>query len=604
MFRLQSPALLGISLLLSPSLLLAGGPRHVAGTTFFNPGVMGQPMHWANGQLTYYVDQGPLSATVSNQQATAMVATAAALWNAVPTAGVNIVNGGNLNEDVSGLNIVPGTQNLSQPSDVAPSATSYPVAVIFDADGSVLDGIYGAYTSDVTNCETNGVVVVLDNINPDATISHALMILNGHCTDTDRRMQMMSYLLERAWGLVLGLGPAQFDPHALQQGDSDAAQGWPVMQPQAGACGFTGGICIPSPGTLRNDDIAALNRIYPITSSNLAAFPGKVLTAPNTVSISGTITFRAGSGMQGVNVVARPLDANGNPMDQFAVTFVSGAYFSGDHGNVVTGWNDSNGVPLSQWGSSDLSLQGFFDLASMPLPPGSTSASYLLTFEAIDPLFINQEAVGPYIQGSPSLSGTLNPITVPNLSAGASQTVNLNVADSATGNFENAIATESEPRMLPASGLWCGRLGQVGQTDWFNFPVRGNRLFTAVTQALDEHGQPTASKASPPLRRLGCLRAHRLSIRRDCADERQRGGRNLAARHHRRRRHHPPRHSRHARRRPPRLRLQRVGSLCRHRLSTASAPFRWGDRHSRHGLSPRGHGAGERHAGAGHQHLP
>ena len=204
MFRLQSPALLGISLLLSPLLLLAGGPRHVAGTTFFNPGVMGQPMHWANGQVTYYVDQGPLSATVSNQQATAMVATAAALWNAVPTAGVNIVNGGSLNEDVSGLNIVPGTQNLSQPSDVAPSATSYPVAVIFDADGSVLDGIYGAYTSDVTNCETNGVVVVLDNINPDATISHALMILNGHCTDTDRRMQMMSYLLERAWGLVLG----------------------------------------------------------------------------------------------------------------------------------------------------------------------------------------------------------------------------------------------------------------------------------------------------------------------------------------------------------------------------------------------------------------
>jgi hypothetical protein len=28
------------------------------------------------------------------------------------------------------------------------------------------------------------------------------------------------------------------------------------------------------------------------------------------------------------------------------VTFVSGSHFSGDHGNVVTGWNDSNGVPL------------------------------------------------------------------------------------------------------------------------------------------------------------------------------------------------------------------------------------------------------------------
>lgn len=337
MFRLQSPALLGISLLLSPPLLLAGGPKHVAGATYFNHGVMGQPIHWANGQVTYFVDQGPLSATVSNQQATAMVAAAAALWNAVPTAGVNIVNGGSLNEDVSGLNIVPGSQSLAQPSDVAPGAINYPVGVIFDADGAVLDGIFGAYTSDTTNCQTNGVVVALDNINPDATIAHALMIVNGRCTDTDRRMQMMSYLLERAWGLVLGLGPSQFDPHALQLGDSDAAQGWPVMQPQAGACGFTGGICIPSPGTLRYDDMAALNRIYPITAANLAAFPCKVLTAPNTVSISGAITFRAGSGMQGVNVIARPLDANGNPMDQYAVTFVSGAYFSGDHGNVVTG---------------------------------------------------------------------------------------------------------------------------------------------------------------------------------------------------------------------------------------------------------------------------
>ncbi len=126
MFRLQSPALLGISLLLSPPLLLAGGPKHVAGATYFNHGVMGQPIHWANGQVTYFVDQGPLSATVSNQQATAMVAAAAALWNAVPTAGVNIVNGGSLNEDVSGLNIVPGSQSLAQPSDVAPRRHQLP----------------------------------------------------------------------------------------------------------------------------------------------------------------------------------------------------------------------------------------------------------------------------------------------------------------------------------------------------------------------------------------------------------------------------------------------------------------------------------------------
>ena len=493
------PGWIGLALILFPSFLAAGGPRHVAGTTYFNPGVMGQPVHWANGQVTYYVDQGPLSATVTNQQAITMVAAAAALWNAVPTAGVSIVNGGSLNEDVSGQNRVPGSQSLTEPPDVAPSALGYPVGVIFDADGSVLDGIFGDDTSDPTNCETDGVVVLLDNINPDATIAHALMILNGRCTDTSQRMQMMNFLVERAWGLVLGLGPAQFEPHALAQGDSQAAAGWPVMQPMAGSCGFTGGACIPNPGVLHFDDIAAVNRMYPITPANLASFPGKALTAANTVSIQGTITFRDGTGMQGVNVVARPLDGNGNPMDQYAVTFVSGSYFSGDHGNVVTGWNDTNGVPLSQWGSNDPSVQGFFDLAYIPLPPGMPSASFLLTFESIDPLYIYQETVGPYIQGSPNPSGTLNPITVPILSAGSSQTVNINVADSAVGNYENAIATESEPRMLLASGMWCGRLGQVGQTDWFNFPVRGNRLFTVVTQALDEHGRPTGSKAMPAI---------------------------------------------------------------------------------------------------------
>ena len=88
---------------------------------------------------------------------------------------------------------------------------------------------------------------------------------------------------------------------------------------------------------LRYDDIAALNRIYPITAANLASFPGKQLTAANTVSIQGTITFRTGYGMQGVNVVARPLDANGNPLYQYTVTFVSGGYFNGNHGNPVTG---------------------------------------------------------------------------------------------------------------------------------------------------------------------------------------------------------------------------------------------------------------------------
>jgi hypothetical protein len=39
----------------------------------------------------------------------------------------------------------------------------------------------------------------------------------------------------------------------------------------------------------------------------------------------------------------------------------------------------------------------------------------------------------------------------------------------------------------------------VGQNDWFTFPVRGNRIFTVVTQALDETGAPTNAKAMPSI---------------------------------------------------------------------------------------------------------
>ncbi len=144
-------------------------------------------------------------------------------------------------------------------------------------------------------------------------------------------------------------------------------------------------------------------------------------------------------------------------------------------------------------------MQGSFDLSGIPLPPGVTTANYQVTFEAIDPLYILEDSVGPYTQGQVAPSGTLNAISLPNLSAGSAQTLTVTAADSAVGGFNDAIGAEAQPRPMPAGGLWCGRLSQVGQTDWFTFPVRGNRIFTVVTQALDETGAPSESKAMPSI---------------------------------------------------------------------------------------------------------
>ncbi len=499
-FRHPPSWIVCLLLVLAPCVSVAGGPKYIAGTAYFNAAVVGQPVHWAGGQVHYYVDQGPLSATVSNAQATAMVDAAAALWSAVPTAGVTLTDAGSLNEDVNSANIqVNSSGQIAGPTDVNPSATNYPLAVIYDQDGLVIDAVFGTGTSQPAACQNNAVYVWLDNINTDATAAHGVIVLNGRCATSSDRIEMMSFELERAFGRILGLDFSQVNPGADTNGELNGTLGWPVMQPMSGTCGSTGGACIPNLTVLRYDDIAALNRLYPITAANLTNFPGKEITAANTISIQGTVSFATGYGMQGVNVVARPLDADSNALYEYTVTAVTGGRYSGNHGNPITGWNDANGYPLANWGSNDSALQGAFDLSGIPLPAGMTSANYEVTFEAIDPLDILENSVGPYTQGQVMPSGTLNAISLPNLSAGSSKTLTVVAADSAIGGYNDAIGTQAQPRPMPASGMWCGRLSQVGQSDWFIFPVRGNRIFTAVTQALGETGAPSESKALPSI---------------------------------------------------------------------------------------------------------
>jgi hypothetical protein len=488
-----------VALLLATATASASGPKYVAGVSYFNSSVMGRPLLWPDGVVNYYVDQGPLNGTVSNQQATSMVDAAAALWSDVPTAGVTLTDKGQLAEDVNGSTIAVTNGVITAPADLVPTATGFPVGVVYDADGTVIDAVFGVGASQPINCQDNGVWFWTDNYTTSATFAHAVIVLNGLCATTPDQLEMMSFQLERAFGRVLGLDYSQVNPGALSDGDTNGALGTPVMQPISGDCGTTGGECIPNPHVLRWDDIAALNRLYPITAANLASFTGKQLTAASTVSIQGTVSFRTGAGMQGVNVVARPLDASGNPMEQYTVTAVSGVYFNGNHGNAITGFTDSNNNRLDMWGSSDATLQGFFDLSDIPLPPGLNAVSYQVTFEAINPVYILENSVGPYLDAQPTPSGTLAMVSVPSLSAGSTQTLTINVEDSAIGDNSDAIGTRTEPRPLPASGQWLGRLSQIGQMDWFTFPVRGNRTFTIVTEALDAIGKPTEQKAMPAI---------------------------------------------------------------------------------------------------------
>lgn len=489
-------ALLGWLFLCAAQSACGGGPRWVAGSSYFNASTKGQPIVWSNGQVSYYTDLGALSTQVNQEQANAMVATAAAVWSNVNTAAVSIQWGGSLAEDVNGSNVIAGANGVTLPADIQSTATNRPVAVVYDADGSVINALYGAGASSVLACQNNGVMVNVDNLAATGNIAHALVVVNGLCATTTGQMTNLQYQLIRAFGWVLGLDWSQTNEEmfANDQPTTDGLAGWPIMHPVERLCNGGGGACMPNSTTLRTDDIAALNRLYPVTAANAGSFPGKTVTATATLSVQGTIQFERGQGMQGVNVVLQPL-VNGVPDIRYTATAVSGVYFPGNVGNPISGTTDAAGNALNRFGSDDESLEGYFDLSGVPLPPGVSTAQYQLTFEAVNPLYAGGLSVGPYTTGQAAPSGTMPVVALGTLEAGSAVTQSVVISDAGDETESGADGTEDSPANVPPTGEWGGRITGYGHTGWFQLWVQGGREFTIEAQALDESGEDSESKA-------------------------------------------------------------------------------------------------------------
>jgi IPT/TIG domain len=433
---------------------------------------------------------------------TSLVAQSASAWSSVPTAALSITNGGSLNEDVSGSNVTAGPNGITMPADIQSTATSRPLAIVYDADGSVINAFFGSGASAASDCRDNGVMTIVDNVETDGTIQHALMLLNGLCAANSAQLSVLQYQMVRAFGRILGLDWSQAN-ESMFVGDQITAEGlagWPIMHPVEYVCSINGIPCTPNGLTLRYDDIAAINRLYPVTAANKSSFTGKKLTAAATISVQGTIHFKNGQGMQGVNVVLRPLkQGTDTPNIQYTVTAVSGTLFQGAQPNPVNGPNDNQGNPFNQYGNDEQTLEGWFDLSGVPLPIGTTIADYQLSFEPLNPLYALGYSVGPYTQGQVSPSGTMPVITLNGLTAGITITQDVVIQDSADESYSVNDGNESEPAPIPASGEWTGRITGYGHMGWFTWPVRANRELTIEAVALDERGQPAENKARPVL---------------------------------------------------------------------------------------------------------
>jgi hypothetical protein len=484
----------------------AGGPKYVAGSSYFNAGLAGQPVTWAGGVVRYYTDQGDLSPVLRGTDADAFVTDAFSRWTSVSTVALSATRVGQLSEDVSGTNVAANPdRSISLPADILPSATDKPVAIVYDADGQVTEALLGTGASGV--CFSTTAFGGVDAFSVDGHLAHALAAINGTCVQTSADLADPKYALVRTLGQILGVGWSQLNLNVITASPSPTADdkaGFPLMHPMdPQVCGPIS-LCYPNADQLRMDDRAALGRLYPVTAQNLAQFPGRQVFSANTARIHGSVLFvdafgNPGPSMQGVNVVARWVDpGTGKPSTQYTASSVSGFLFRGNSGNPITGFQDPLGQDYARFGSTDAVLEGFFDLAGLEIPSGST-AQYQISVESLDPTLSGD--VGPYAPWQVQPSGVFAPVTV-TVSRGGDVQRDILMTASAALRDPPPVGDWNAPRPVPASGDWMGALYAYGDTDYFWFTGRNNRTLAIDVTTLDEKEQTSQQSQPFPVTRF------------------------------------------------------------------------------------------------------
>ena len=426
-------------------------------------------------------------------------------WTSIPSAALHATHAGQLAEDVNGSNVVlVSFGQISTPLDIQPTALANPIGIVYDADGAVTDTLLGIGAGAADLCSTNAAYGGPDAYSPDGHLAHALVILNGNCAHTSGDLPHFQYELARVLGRVIGLDWAELNENVVTQRPSPTADdyaGFPLMHAIEPRCGSSPP-CFAGEDQPKMDDRAAVSRLYPVTSANIASFAGKQLYTENTGRIYGVVYFNRAAGnsgqpMQGVKVVARWINPATNlPSTQYTAASISGFLFRGNAGNPVTGFSSPTGGRYDQFGSDDPSLEGYYDLSGLEFPDGRSTAQYQITLEAVGSLCVDSAAVGPYRTGQVQPSGTAEPIII---SVTKGSEITRDIVMSGSANELGIVAsTFAAPAKLPPAE-WRSTLSGYGDVDYYSFSARADRTMMFKVTAVDELNQPTQNKSQPVL---------------------------------------------------------------------------------------------------------
>ena len=484
-------------LLLLPAMAAASGPRWVTGPPFFT-GQQGVPIGWKQPTLLYYTDPAALSSAVSHDAADALVAAAASAWN-VPLASITLGQGGALAEHVSGQNTYLDTSGLVFPDDVlSANAAAIPIAVVYDADGSVTDLLLGSGASDPSGCRQNSVTQTVDSFDPAGYILHAIIVLNGRCTGPAPELQLeMQYQLMRAFGRVLGLAWSQTNDNVFTGTPTPTeaqALNWPIMHPLDILCGPYAYQCLPNPFQLRPDDISSLVAVYP-NAQNGPALAGKQPSLDQGNRAAGHVYFPTGEGMAGVNVLVRREPDGGTSFDSFYVASgVTGASF---HSGGSSPFIPPDTSVRGSFGSTDPSSSGAYSIAYVPIFPGNAWQNLSLTTEPVNLLYAGEHGLGPYALNEVASSGSA--MTQASYVNGpwSEDDTDFTIPDAAPTCGNGADGSASAPIATPTNGWWKGLLCGFGHAAYNSMQVTPGRSLTVEVTAIDAQGLATEAKAMP-----------------------------------------------------------------------------------------------------------